>query len=102
MKVAVVGLGVIGKVHVKVLKKLGIEITAICDVDGSTFDLYPDIQAFTDYSLMLEKVKPDVVHICTPHCLHAQMTITALNKNINVLCEKPLCISFEEIDAVCK
>ena len=51
---------------------------------------------------MLDKEKPDVVHICTPHYLHAEMAIYALERDINVLCEKPLCMNREEIAAILK
>ncbi len=100
MKSAIIGMGVIGGVHAKVLNKIGEELVAVCDVDESRFEFYPNAKHYTDYKLMLEEVKPDVVHICTPHNLHAEMVIYALKRGINVLCEKPLCISFEEIDAV--
>jgi predicted dehydrogenase len=51
---------------------------------------------------MLDTEKPDIVHVCTPHYLHAEMAIYALERNINVLCEKPLCMNREEIDAILK
>lgn len=100
MKTALVGLGVIGRVHYKVLTELGISVDAVCDVDGEKFKKFPDIPSYSDYIGMLEKVKPDVVHICTPHYLHADMIIEALSRNINVLCEKPLCIKEEDIPRI--
>lgn len=33
MKSAIIGLGVIGKVHYEVLKNVGEEIVALCDID---------------------------------------------------------------------
>jgi predicted dehydrogenase len=56
-----------------------------------------DAQIFSDYVSMLNELDIDVVHICTPHFLHKEMVLEALKRNINVLCEKPLCISLEEI-----
>ena len=100
LKTAVVGLGVIGKVHLKVLAKLNANVVAVCDVDKSALEKFPNIKGYTDFEQMLEREKPDVVHICTPHFLHAQMIISALEKDINVLCEKPLCITREEIALV--
>ena len=49
---------------------------------------------------MLRAEHPDIVHICTPHYLHAPMAIEALEKDIHVLCEKPLCISYEQLEAL--
>lgn len=100
MKIAIVGLGVIGKVHLKALQEQGLTPTAVCDSDKEKLKEYPQFSTYTDYSEMLEKEKPDVVHICTPHYLHAQMIILALEKNINALCEKPLCIKAEDIDKI--
>ncbi|MBQ7348813.1 MAG: Gfo/Idh/MocA family oxidoreductase [Clostridia bacterium] len=102
MKTAIVGLGVIGKVHKKIIESQGYDLVAICDVDPEKKEISGQANFYDDYIEMLEKEKPDVVHICTPHYLHAQMVIEALNRNINVLCEKPLCIREEEIDGVLK
>ncbi len=100
MKTAIIGVGVIGNVHLQILLDSGIIPVAICDVDESKTAKYPQLKAYTDYKEMLDKEKPDIVHVCTPHYLHAEMTIYALERNINVLCEKPLCMSKEEIEAV--
>ncbi len=99
MKTAIVGLGVIGKVHAEILAELGAEITAVCDVDESKISNYPYAK-YTEYEKMLKEIKPDVVHICTPHYLHADMIVSALSLGINVLCEKPLCISEEEMTRI--
>ena len=78
MKTAIVGLGVIGKLHAQILQLQKREIVAVCDSDESKFSLCPGVAGYTDFKKMLEEVKPDVVHICTPHNLHAEMTIKAL------------------------
>lgn len=100
LKTAIVGLGIIGSVHKSLVEKLGFDLVAVCDVDQSKLSSIQGVQKFTDYIDMLEQVKPDVVHICTPHYLHADMIIQALNRNINVLCEKPLCIKEEDIPRI--
>ena len=99
MKIAVVGLGVIGAVHAEILHDRE-ELFAICDVDESKKELYPNVHFCTDYEKMLDDLRPDAVHICTPHYLHAPMVIAALSRNIHVLCEKPLCIKEEDIGAI--
>ena len=100
MKTAIVGLGVIGNVHYNVLKNMGNCAVAVCDVDSKKLSQFDGVEKYTDYVEMLDRVKPEVVHICTPHYLHEQMIISALERDINVLCEKPLCISREEIDRI--
>lgn len=46
--------------------------------------------AYTDPSLWLEKVRPDIVYIATPHPDHFQQALDCLEKKIPVLCEKPM------------
>lgn len=100
MKTAIVGLGVIGKVHISVLKELGTEIVAVCDCDEEKLKEYSEYAAYLDYEQMLDENMPDVVHICTPHYLHTEMILAGLKRNINVLCEKPMCIKEEDIPLI--
>lgn len=100
MRVAVVGLGVIGNVHVRTLYEMKENVVAICDVDEKKLSAYPNAHGYTDYVKMLDEIRPDVLHICTPHYLHAEMIIAALERNIHVLCEKPLCIREEDIEKI--
>ena len=99
MKSAVIGLGVIGNVHLKVLNSLNKNVVAVCDTDLSKLSDFNG-NKYSDYVEMIEKEKPDIVHICTPHYLHAQMIIDCLKNNINVLCEKPLCINEDDIQKI--
>ena len=100
MKSAVVGLGSIGKVHIAVLKELGMEIAAVCDISERALNKYSAFKGYSDYETMLNEIQPDVVHICTPHYLHTEMILAALKRDINVLCEKPLCIKEEDIPVI--
>lgn len=100
MKNAIIGLGMIGSVHTKVIRELFGEPTAVCDINREKLLLCPESLRYTDYKSMLDEAQPEVVHICTPHHLHAEMIIECLKRDINVLCEKPLCINQGEIDAI--
>lgn len=100
MRSAIIGLGVIGKVHYEVLRSEGEDIVALCDVDFDKLGEYADVKKYYDYKTMLDVEKFDVVHVCTPHYLHAEMVIYALQKGVNVLCEKPLCINEKEIENI--
>ena len=99
MRSAIVGYGVIGRLHGKILREMGY-LTAICDIDAEALSEISDANTYGDYLQMLDTEKPDTVHICTPHYLHADMVIEALKRNINVVCEKPLCIKIEDIDRI--
>lgn len=100
MRIAVIGVGVVGQIHINVLLEQRFNIVAICDIDTDKTKEYPTIPAYTDYQEMIEKEKPDAVHICTPHYLHKEMVVYALKRDIHVLCEKPLCIKREDIDEI--
>ncbi len=97
MRAAIIGLGVIGKVHFDVLARQGENVVALCDIDAEKLVNYTDVAKYSDYKEMLRKESVDVVHVCTPHYLHAEMVCFALNAGVNVLCEKPLCINENEI-----
>ena len=99
MRAVIIGYGSIGKVHARVIPQYG-SLEAVCDIDPLTLLDAPTGVCYTDYKTMLDEIKPDVVHVCTPHHLHAEMVIEALDRGINVLCEKPLCIKEEDIGRI--
>ena len=105
-RVAVIGCGAISGNHINGILSSENEICALCDIvpehaqnSIAKYNL-GNIPVYTDYVEMLDKEKPDSVHICTPHYLHAPMCIAALKRNINVLCEKPLSINMDQLHAV--
>lgn len=106
MRIAVIGCGAICPNHIRAIKETENEICALCDILPEAakaiierFELGA-LPVYTDYKEMLDTEKPDVVHICTPHYLHPEMCVEALKRDINVLCEKPVAISYEGIDMI--
>jgi len=57
-------------------------------------------KAYASYEALLEDQEIDVIYNSLPNCLHAEWTIKALQAGKHVLCEKPMTIRMEEIDAV--
>ncbi len=105
MRVSIIGCGAIAGTHVAAVRAAGQEICALCDIDREKAGQFAqrfgiDAPVYADYAELLERERPDAVHICTPHHLHAEMCCLALRKNIHVLCEKPLCITLGELDEV--
>ena len=98
MRAAVIGVGVIGTLHAEILSEKNM-LAAVCDIDESKLKKY-SCPGYTDYKKLIDEARPDCVHICTPHYLHAEMIVYALERGVNVLCEKPLCISEEQINAI--
>lgn len=105
MRCAIIGLGVIAELHCDAIKYTDAEICAVCDIDrekAEKFVINNKISAkiYEDYKELIDVEKPDVVHICTPHYLHADMAIYALNNGVNALCEKPICITRNDFDRI--
>ena len=104
MKAVIVGCGNIGAVHAESIRRLeGVSLCAAADIRPERAASYAEkygCRAYASLEEMLEKERPDVLHICTPHYLHVPMTAYALQRGIHVFCEKPPVISEEQLDAL--
>jgi predicted dehydrogenase len=103
LKFALVGIGgVIGPTHIKALRQIPqAQIAAMCDINPQTGKPRADevgCPFFADHAEMLEKIKPDVVTVCTPHPAHARIAIDALAAGAHVLTEKPMSVEVAEAD----
>ena len=106
MRVGIIGCGWIAKNHIKsYLKQPDVEIVAGADlVPGKAkafFEKWGVEGVKTDYAshkemLDDESLKLDAVSICTYNCQHAEPTIYALKKGVNVLLEKPFTVTLAE------
>lgn len=95
LRAGVIGTGFIGPVHIEALKRLGVEVTAICGSTKNakaTAELWgiPEVYGDYDYRAMLRSPNVDVVHITSPNKVHVQQSIEALAAGKHVVCEKPL------------
>ena len=102
MKIALVGVGGMGGVHLNVYKGMNdIELVALCDI---RLDMLKEKAAglsaklYADYDEMLAAEKPDMVDICTPTYLHVEMAIKAMEAGAHVLSEKPMALNGKETD----
>lgn len=73
------------------------EVVALCDVSEESLqrarERHPacqDLPAFSDYERMLSSVELDAVEISTPHTLHFNQIMAALECGLHVLSEKPM------------
>ena len=104
LKVGIIGLGgICCCAHTPgYLKMDNVEIVAICDINPEKIESYKknfttvNAAEFTDYEELLNYEGLDFVDICTPNYLHSIIAVAALEKGINVFCEKPDAVSVKE------
>lgn len=82
-----------------------VEIVAVCDHNeekAKTFCKRWDVSRhYLDYREMVKKEKPDIVSIATAAATHAEMSIFACENGARgIYCEKPMCCSLAEADAI--
>jgi len=100
------GTGSIADAHVRAVEATQgrVRLVAAMDVDaGRVRDFgtrHHVSDTFTDYAAMLRTVRPDVVIVATPPGQHTAMCIAAMEAGAWVWCEKPLCGSLAEADAI--
>jgi predicted dehydrogenase len=105
VKAALIGAGQIARQHLSCLKTLpGVELAAICDLSPATAEAAAErygIRAwFTNHHAMLEKVRPDVIHVTTPPTSHFELAVDSLNAGAHVIVEKPATSAFEELETL--
>ena len=93
-KIAIVGAGLIGKVHSDaIFSNPECELVAVCDVNeekAKEIAEKHDAKCYADYKKMADEAEMDVVILNLPHFLHCEVTVFFLEKGINVLVEKPM------------
>lgn len=57
-------------------------------------------RSYSDYRELLGDKDVEMISITAPNRLHAQITIDAAEAGKHVVCEKPLCMTLEEADAM--
>ncbi|MDP3178824.1 MAG: Gfo/Idh/MocA family oxidoreductase [Spirochaetaceae bacterium] len=105
LRASIVGYGNIGPVHARAIASGGsARIEAICDIDPlrreSAAASWPGTRIYADFAEMLSRERPDSVHVCTPHHLHASMARAALRSGAHVLMEKPMALDLAEGQAL--
>jgi len=82
-------------------------VVAVCDLRPEAlkefkktwFDVWPNLKYYTDYSKMLEELKPDILSVVTPDDAHAKIVIDGSAYGVPaILCEKPIATTLAEAD----
>ena len=117
VKVALTGLGFMGKTHIAIYSRLAnAEVVAVCDSNAEAWDQAAEgsgnietdigsidetnISRYTDFDAMLSDGGFDFVDLCVPTDLHAPYSLKALDAGYHVFCEKPMCLTVEDAERV--
>ena len=110
LKVGIIGTGWIAEAHVKAYQKCpDVEIVAAADlIPGKAeafcerYGVEGDVKFFPSHKELIDAGICDAVSVCTYNATHAECAIYALEHNVSVLLEKPMCVTLEEAVAICK
>ena len=108
INVAIIGTGGISHAHIKAYLQFPdrCRIAALVDIIPGKAQRVKeqyglDAEVYLDHHEILDK-DIDLVDVCTPPFVHAEISINALRSGKNVVCEKPMAASLEECDAMLK
>ena len=99
LRVGIAGAGFIGRVHAQAARAAGACVVGVaaataaraasaCQTVGAERG-YDDVEALLGAGL-------DVLHICVPNALHHQFALAAIERDVHVVCEKPLTTSISD------
>ncbi len=114
-RVGLAGIGFMGQQHLGIYEAMdNVDLVAVCDkipervaekaasVGGNIGDATEvDLSAqarYTDVGEMLAGEELDLVDICAPTHIHAELTVQALEAGAHVVCEKPMAMTVAECD----
>jgi predicted dehydrogenase len=104
--VGIIGVGDWATLHLTGYRSLGerVRLAAVADIDEGHARAVAqrfDIPAYyDDYHRLLADSSVQAVSICTPHVLHLQQSLEALEAGKHVLCEKPVAPNLAGLDQI--
>ncbi len=103
LKIGIIGTGWIAEAHIESYKQMpDVEIVAAADLIPGKAEAFmkrygvEGVRFYPSHKEMLDAEQLDAVSVCTYNATHAECTIYALEKGVNVLLEKPMCVTTEE------
>ena len=102
-KLGIIGYGTMGSWHATNVRDRinGLDVIAVYDIDAKRREKAKE-DGFCVYDTVEDFFKTDVdlVVIATPNNFHKYYSILAMENGKNVVCEKPACMSVEELEEV--
>ena len=109
VKIGIIGTGWIAEAHVKnYLRCPDVEIVAAADLVPGKAEKFckangiDGIRLYPDHKSMIDAEELDAVSVCTYNRTHAECSIYALEHGVNVLLEKPMCVTLDEAVEIVK
>jgi predicted dehydrogenase len=100
LKFALIGTGGIAQTYAQAFQQSeSCQLVAVADVNENSAKAYAEpfnAKAFSDYKMLAENCEIDAVIVATPPNTHPEIAMFFMNRKVNVLCEKPLCLSVAE------
>lgn len=103
LKIGIIGTGWIAECHMdSYLKMNDVEIVAGADLVPGKADAFfkrygiENVRTYPSHKELIDNEELDAVSVCTYNMTHAECTIYALEHGVNVLLEKPMCVTLDE------
>lgn len=109
MRYALIGCGRISINHLKAAIANNFEVVAVCDINEAHIDDLMErlgmedknsIPRYSDYKVMIEETKPELVSIATDSGRHAEIALYAIEHDVNTIIEKPMAMSLKDADRI--
>ncbi|MGP9537332.1 Gfo/Idh/MocA family protein [Brachybacterium sp. AOP43-C2-M15] len=99
-RIGLVGYGDVSIVHVGAIEAIdGLELVGIADTDPAAREraaAETSLPVHSSVEELIEALRPDAVHVTTPHDQHVDPSLAALERGVHVLQEKPLAHTLAE------
>ena len=102
IQAGVIGAGLMGYWHAKAIGRAGGRLSAVVDPDLMSARRlaagYHGAESFSELSQVLDRIRLDVLHICTPPFAHYKIAQLAIEAGLNVMIEKPMTVTAQETE----
>ena len=103
LKVGIIGTGWIAESHIEsYLEMDDVDVVAMADLIPGKAEKFAKkyglegVRFYPSHKELIDNEKLDAVSVCTYNMTHAECAIYALEHGVNVLLEKPMCVTTEE------
>ncbi len=102
--IGIIGAGLIADFHAKAIADIdNAQLIAVCDINKARADEMAakhNCKSYNSYQELCQDKEIDIVTIATPSGLHMEPSIAAAETGKHVICEKPMEVTTERVDAI--